>query len=153
MKHSSFDAIIPALDAKTSAIDAETSALGALTSGIARSYWRYQCGVFGICGVGVTPQMCNRVTNHKDMGTLSRPGDWSAVAIQLAKAIGLFSTVIQRRNNFFYYVRELESEMLATHRPTDHDGNECLKILKEIGIRHWRLWDWDDEMRMVLPYW
>ena len=30
------------------------------------------CGVFGDCGVGVTPQMCNRVTNHGDMGTFSR---------------------------------------------------------------------------------
>ena len=34
-----------------------------------RRYWR---GVFGNCGVGVTPQMCNRVTNHGDMVTFSR---------------------------------------------------------------------------------
>ena len=33
-------------------------------------YWR---GVFGDCGVGITPQMCNRVTNHGDMGTFSKP--------------------------------------------------------------------------------
>ena len=26
-----------------------------------------------ICGVGVTLQMCNRVTNHGDMGTFYRP--------------------------------------------------------------------------------
>ena len=30
-------------------------------------------GVTGDCGVGVTPQMCNRVTNHGDMGTFSKP--------------------------------------------------------------------------------
>ena len=32
-------------------------------------------GVFGNiddCGVGITPQMCNRVTNHGDMGTFSK---------------------------------------------------------------------------------
>ena len=60
MKHSSFDATISALDAETSAI--------------ARSYWRYQRGVFGDCGVGITSQMCNRVTNHGDMGTFSKLG-------------------------------------------------------------------------------
>ena len=69
MKHSSFDATI-------SALDAETSALGAATSAIARSYWRYRRRVFGDigdCRVGITPQMCNRVTNHGDMGTFSKP--------------------------------------------------------------------------------
>ena len=93
MKHSSFDATISALDAETSALDvetsafgldaetssldAETSALGAVTSAIARSYWRYRhrvSGNIGNCGVGVTPQMCNRVTNHGDMSTFSKPG-------------------------------------------------------------------------------
>ena len=57
-------------------LDAETSVLGAATSAIAWSYRRYRRGVFaniGDCGVGVTPQMCNRVTNHGDMGTFSRP--------------------------------------------------------------------------------
>ena len=83
MKHSSFDATISALDMETSAfgaatsaiarrsfdatisaLDAETSALGASTSAIARSYRRYRRGVsgdIGDCGVGITPQMCNRV--------------------------------------------------------------------------------------------
>ena len=60
-----FDATISALDAETSALDAEMSA-------IARSYWQYRCGVFGDCGVGVSPQMCNRVTTHGDMGTFFR---------------------------------------------------------------------------------
>ena len=63
-------------DVTISALDAETSALGAATSAIVRSYWQYRRGVFGNicdCGVGVTPQMCNRVTNHRDMGTFSRP--------------------------------------------------------------------------------
>ena len=42
----------------------------------ARSYWRYRRGVsgnIGDCGVGVTPQMCNRVTNHGDKSTFSKP--------------------------------------------------------------------------------
>ena len=73
----SSDATISALDAETSALDAETSAiarrssdatisvLDAETSAIARSYRRYRRGVsgdIGDCGVGITPQMCNRVT-------------------------------------------------------------------------------------------
>ena len=73
----SFDATISALDAKTSSLDAETSALGAATFAIARSYWRYRRGVsgdIGNCGVGITLQMCNRVTNHGDMGTFSKSG-------------------------------------------------------------------------------
>ena len=81
MKNSSFDATISALDAETSALDVETSALVAETSAlgaaIARSYRRYRRGVpgnIGDCGVGVTPQMCNRVTNHGDMSTFSKPG-------------------------------------------------------------------------------
>ena len=102
MKQSSFDATISALDAETSAFDGETSAFGAATSAIARgsfdvtisahdeetsalgaattaivrSYWQYRRGVsgdIGDCGVGITPQMCNRVTNHGDMSTFSKP--------------------------------------------------------------------------------
>ena len=72
----SFDATISALDAETSSLDAEMSALGAATSAIARSYRRYWCGVYGDigdCGVGITPQICNRVTNHGDMSTFSKP--------------------------------------------------------------------------------
>ena len=86
MKHSSFDATISALNAEMSALDAETStlgvetsALGAETSVIARSYRRYRRGVsgdIGDCGVGITPQMCNRVTNHGDMSTFSKPDFW-----------------------------------------------------------------------------
>ena len=60
-------------DATISALDAETSALNAETSGIVRSYRRHQCGVFGDCAVGVTPQMCNRVPNHIDTSTFYRP--------------------------------------------------------------------------------
>ena len=73
----SFDATTSALDAEASALDAEMSALGAATFAIARSYWRYRRGVsgdIGDCGVGITPQMCNRVTNHGDMSTFSKPG-------------------------------------------------------------------------------
>ena len=70
------DAETSALDTETSALGAETSALGAVTSTIARSYRRYRRGVsgdIGDCGVGITPQMCNRVTNHGDMSTFSKP--------------------------------------------------------------------------------
>ena len=69
LEHSSFDATISALDAGTSALNAEASA-------IARSYRRYRRGVsgdMGDCGVGITPQMCNRVTNHGDASTFSKP--------------------------------------------------------------------------------
>ena len=43
-----------------------------------RSVQQYlrSCGVssnIGDCGVGITPQMCNRVTNHGDMSTFSNP--------------------------------------------------------------------------------
>ena len=88
MKQSSFDATMSALvvetsafgaaasaiarrsfDAETSSLNAETPALGAATFAIALSYWRYRHGVSGI-----TPQMCNRVTNHGDMSTFSKPG-------------------------------------------------------------------------------
>ena len=31
-------------------------------------------GDIGDCGVGITLQMCNRVTNHGGMGTFSKPG-------------------------------------------------------------------------------
>ena len=95
LEHTSFNATIPALNAKTSALDMETSAFGAATSAIARrsfdamisaldaetsaiarSYRRYQHGVSGDvsdCGVGIAPQMCNRVTNHGDMSTCFKP--------------------------------------------------------------------------------
>ena len=73
LEHSSFDATISALDAGTSAHNVETSAVGAATSAIARSYRRYRRGVSGDCGVGITPQMCNRVTNHGDVSTFSKP--------------------------------------------------------------------------------
>ena len=75
----SFDATISAHDAETSSLDEETSALGAATTAIARSYRRYRRGVsgnIGDCGVGITPQMCNRVTNHGDMSTFSKPDAW-----------------------------------------------------------------------------
>ena len=101
MKRLSFDATISALDAETSALDVETSAFVAATAAIdraeviryddigarcgdvvarcgdvaiARSYWRYRRGVsgnIGDCGVGITPQMSNRVTNHGDVSTFS----------------------------------------------------------------------------------
>ena len=83
-------ATISALDAETSSLDAETSALGAATSAIARSYRRYRRGVYGDigdCGVSITPPMCNRVTNHGDMSTFSKPGRRYAtpIVVRLAK--------------------------------------------------------------------
>ena len=59
-------------DAAILALDAETSALGAATSPLARSFWWYWRRVIGDCGVGITPQMCNGVTNHGDMGAFSK---------------------------------------------------------------------------------
>ena len=59
-----------------SSFDATISALSATTSAIAQSCWRYWRGVsgdIGDCGVGITPQMCNRVTNHGDMSIFSKP--------------------------------------------------------------------------------
>ena len=73
---SALDAETSALDAETSALDLETSALGVASSAIARSYRRYRRGVSGDisdCGVDITPQMCNRVTNHGDTSTFSKP--------------------------------------------------------------------------------
>ena len=67
------DAETSSLDVETSALDAETSVIGAATSVIARSYQRYRHIVSGDCRVGITPQMCNRVTNHGDMSTFSKP--------------------------------------------------------------------------------
>ena len=78
MKQSSFDATI-------SALDAETSSLGAATSAIARSYRR---GDSGDCRVGITPQMCNRVTNHGDMSTFSKP----VCALKRTRAGGIVRT-------------------------------------------------------------
>ena len=63
-------------DATISALDVETLALGVATSAIVWSYRQYRRGVscnIGDCGVGITPQMCNRVTNHGDMSTFSKP--------------------------------------------------------------------------------
>ena len=60
------------LGVATSALGAATSSLGAVTSELARSFCRYRCGVsnnIGDCGVGITTQMFNRVTNHGDIGT------------------------------------------------------------------------------------
>ena len=45
-------------------------------SAIALSYRRYRRGVsgdIGDCRVGITPQMCNRVTNHGDVSTFFKP--------------------------------------------------------------------------------
>ena len=35
--------------------------------------YRRSFGVYGDCAVGITPQMCKRVTNYGDMGTFSKP--------------------------------------------------------------------------------
>ena len=89
MKHSSFDETRSALNVETSAFGAATLAIArrsvnvtisALDSemAIARSYRRYRRRVIG---VGVTPQMCNTVTNHGDMGTFSRPACQSGASV------------------------------------------------------------------------
>ena len=74
LEHSPFDVTLSALNAEKSALDATISALGVVISAITRSFQRYRRGVsgdIGDCGVGITPQMCNRVTNQGDIGTAS----------------------------------------------------------------------------------
>ena len=68
IKHSPFNVTISALYAEsveTSVLGLVTLALGTAISVLARS--------FHDCGVGITSQMCNRVTNHGDMGIFSKP--------------------------------------------------------------------------------
>ena len=48
-------------------------------SALLRRRLRGVTGDIGDCGVGITPQMCNRVTNHGDMSTFSKPG-WGGSA-------------------------------------------------------------------------
>ena len=51
--------------------------IGAAISELVQSFRRYRRVVsddIDDCGVGITLQMCNRVTNHGDMGTFSKPG-------------------------------------------------------------------------------
>ena len=59
--------------AETLSLDAETSALGAKIAQSYRGYRRGVSGNIGDCGVGITPQMCNRVSNQGDMSTFSKP--------------------------------------------------------------------------------
>ena len=62
------------------------SPFDATTSALTRSFWRYRCGVSGDiadCGVGITPQMCNRVTNHGDMATFSKPVPGVILSVKL----------------------------------------------------------------------
>ena len=68
MKHLPFDATISTLDAETTG--ARRGNIGTQLSNI--DTWYGNIGAReGDCGVGITPQMCNRVTNHGDMGTFS----------------------------------------------------------------------------------
>ena len=51
--------------------------LGVAISALVPSFRQHQHGVsgdIGDCGVGITQWMCNRITNHGDMGTFSKPG-------------------------------------------------------------------------------
>ena len=73
LEHSPFDATILVLDAETSVFVAAASVFGMAISVPALSFRQYWRRVIGNCGVGITPQMCNRVTNHGDIGTFSRP--------------------------------------------------------------------------------
>ena len=85
MKHSSFDPTISALDAELLALLRVGHSMCRYWCSMwrrLRSVWRHRRsrGVFadiGDCEVGITPQMCNRVTNHGDMGTFSKP-DYSS---------------------------------------------------------------------------
>ena len=74
----------------------ETSALGAGDVGARRGRRRRSArrrlrsrgvtGDIGDCGVGITPQMSNRVTDHGDMSTFSKPASvWVISSIFLSK--------------------------------------------------------------------
>ena len=82
MKHSSFDATI--------------SALGAEMSAIARSYRRYRR--LADCGVGITPQMCNRVTNHGDMSTFSKPGSQQSLTTRDRELVSVLEVRMENRD-------------------------------------------------------
>ena len=58
MKHSPSDAMILALGGAVSALGARLGDFGDIRD----------------CGVGITPQVCNRVSNPWDMGIFFRPG-------------------------------------------------------------------------------
>ena len=103
----SFDATISAIDAETSSLDAETA-----TSAIARSYRRYRRGV------GITLQMCNRVTNHGDMSTFSKPG----VTELLIMEIWVLSPDLDVETS------ALDAESSAIARVTGDTGAEFLAI-------------------------
>ena len=60
-----------------------------MTSKIAQSYRQYRCRDIGDRGVGITPQMCNRVTNHGDMSTFSKPA-YSQGAQEISLKLHLF---------------------------------------------------------------
>ena len=86
-----------------SSFDATTSALDAGTSAIARSNRQYRRGVngdIGDCGVGITPQMCNRVTNHGDVSTFSKPARWLIQLHHLAHW-STFNTIAIKLNKVF----------------------------------------------------
>ena len=72
LKHSPFDVLI-------SVLGSETSEIGTATSALTWSFRQYRSAVsgdIGACRVGITRQICNRVTNHGDMGTFSK-NEWS----------------------------------------------------------------------------
>ena len=68
MKQSSFDATISALRRRHRLMWRRRR------SARQRQRSRGVTGDIGDCGVGITPQMCNRVTNHGDTSTFSKPG-------------------------------------------------------------------------------
>ena len=76
LEHLPFDATILVLDAETSALGAATSVFGMVISALMQSFRQYRRRVssdIGDCGVGITLQMGNSVTNHGVMGNFSRP--------------------------------------------------------------------------------
>ena len=71
MKHSPFHATISELDARhwqSRGVFGDRAEFPLISE---RSFRQYRRGVSGYCGVGVTLQMCNRITNHGNMGTFS----------------------------------------------------------------------------------
>ena len=76
-------------------------------------------GVIGDCGVGITPQMCNRVTNLGDMSTFSKPGRGLTLTFPLTSAgSGPTSTALK----FYVFSAEIAIPLRLMLIPVFHLG-------------------------------
>ena len=94
-----------------------------------RRYWHGVSGDIGDCSVGITPQMCNRVTNHGDIGTFFRPmmvdhhSKWlSAVPIKDKKSSTVVGICFRTSSTTF-------STKVAKENAYRHQSRICVWIL------------------------